>query len=316
MDVNLLNRALEPTENPGLDTFDERLGDITTFAQDGKFDDAAPLISAVFEENIYDVRVIGYYCYAVFLQEGVVGLSNVFSGLAQTLTTNWAAVGPLANKAKVTGTSLPWLFRMLLKKLQYEESQKSSDWERWTEQTGSEQVAQALESGDQLRRAISSALEDQAAASMDHYLKVLEWLRAFQRVVYKPEPEPEPEASREEEAAASEESGRPPSRQSSGEGLMAEASPAFAVLLRKLEAFEQLVGEEKFGQAALIADDVSTIMQSFDPVVYFPRVFASFARLLVVHSKALAEFDEAKETKEWAAMKSYYLMDLDGFLKL
>jgi len=97
---------------------------------------------------------------------------------------------------------------------------------------------------------------------------------------------------------------------------MAEASPAFAVLLRKLEAFEQLVGEEKFGQAALIADDVSTIMQSFDPVVYFPRVFASFARLLVVHSKALAEFDEAKETKEWAAMKSYYLMDLDGFLKL
>ena len=308
MNTDLLNTTFEASESPGLDTFDARLGDITTLAQEGKYEEVGPQIEAVFAEKIYDIRIIGYYCFLVFLEGGVGSLGKLLKGLAGALSDNWAAVGPLGNRPKVTQNSLNWFFRLLLKKLQLEEQSKGAAWQLWTESVSSEQVAEAVEACDQLRRALVASLEDQAGPVVEHLSKVTDWLKAFERVVYRepePEPEPEPEAGAVKERAEEE----------SGE-LAGDGSYHLKLLQRKMRAFAELVEAGENARAALVADDINTIIGSFDPLLYFPKLFSDYMRLLALHTRDFAEFDEAKETREWQALKALYLVDLDGFLKL
>jgi hypothetical protein len=311
MNIDLLNTTFEVSESPGLQTFDERLGDITTLAQEGKYDEVVPQIEAVFAEKIYDIRVIGYYCFIAFLEHGVGGLGKLLQGLAGALSTNWDAVGPLANRPKVTQNSLNWFFRMLQKKLQLEEQSTGEGWQRWTETVTSEQVAEMIEAGAQLRGAILSSLDDQAGPVLENLSKLADWLKSFERVVYRaPEPEPEPEAE------AKPASGETSERSTATAGLEGEGSYHLKLLQRKMKAFADLVEANELGRAALVADDINAIIGSFDPLLYFPRLFADYMRLLATHTKDLAEFEAARETRDWQALKAFYLVDLEGFLKL
>jgi hypothetical protein len=311
MNIDLLNTTFEVSESPGLDTFDPRLGDITTLAQDGKYDEVAPQIEALFAEKIYDIRVIGYYCFLVFLEQGVGGLGPLLKGLAGVLTDNWAAVGPMSNRPKMTQNSLNWFYRLLLKKLQLEEQSKGDGWQRWTGSVTSEQVGEAIEACDQLRRALVAGLEDQAGPVVENLSKVTDWLKAFERVVYRePEPEPDPEAEVTEAGGAA--------TGTAGEAgaFAGDGSYHLQLLQRKMKVFADLVEAGEYARAALVSDDINSILGSFEPLLYFPKLFADYARLLALHTKDLTEFEGARETREWQAMKALYLVDLEGFLKL
>lgn len=332
MRTDYLQQAYEASESPGLETFDPRLEQISAAMLEGTYEAAAEPVASVFDEQILDIRVIGYYCYLVFHEQGLAGLSEVFSGLSRILGEQWAAVGPLKNREKIAQNSFNWLYKQLVRRLQREESSQGPGWTAWIESLGAEDVARMLEEAEGARRALVAALEDFASPLLDLHGKVREWLQAFARVVYRePEAVEEPAAEAagaDEDAGDAEDEGyaadgqpderpaRSPQPQEAGDGgVVVEGSIYLRLLLRKIEAFARLLELEKFPRAALVADDINETLSNFDPLLYFPRVFADYARLLAVHIGDLAEFEDAKETRDWQALRAFYLADLESFVE-
>ncbi len=284
MDIDLLMGELEVTENPGIETFDPRFGDINTLIQDGNYADGAAQAEEIIREGIYDIRLIGYFFYGVFLEQGVASLTTVFQSLSGLLKENWEAAGPVKKREKHYQTSLKWLVNQLHKKLKYEEDKNSDAYNTWVEQVSSDDVQESLDAIDLVRPALGQALEDLSANVTEGLTKVQNWLVTFQKVVYKePEPDEEVEEYFEEEEAAPKEQVQTSSPLSTGfsfgSDIAAEGSYQLQMLLNKLSAFERLIQTEKYALAALVADDINEIVTIFDPKLYFQKIFAKFSLL-------------------------------------
>lgn len=334
MDLNVLNRPLEVSETPGLETTDSRLDDVATRSQDGDYAGAAAAAQSVLEEGVYDVRLLGFFFYGVILEQGITALLPVIQTLNGVLRDNWAAFGPTARKEKQTQAAMRWFLNQLLKKLQFEENAKGGLWEEWISAVTIEDVQEILEAIDEVKRSLGMALEDASGPLIDGWGKIGQWLRSFQQYLHsaeaepEPEPEPEPEEAEPEPVEEEEEAEEAPAastRMSSAGAVQFQGDPTGAsvegsyhlqVLMRKLAAFTRLIEEEKYSRAALVADDINGIINNFDPRVYFPKLFASYLSLLVLNIEELTAYDESKESPEWQALREYYKVDLDGFMNL
>ena len=330
MNIELLQGTLEVSENPGLETIDPRLSDIATLMQEGNYEEAAAQSDAILEEQIYDIRIIGYSLYGHFIDQGVGAMTDIYQCLANLLRDNLDALGPVRNREKHIQTILNWMMKQLIKKLQYEEGKNSNLYEGWMSEVSSDQIQEALDAGDELRRTLGPVLEDASGPVLDGLMKVNDWLTAFQRLVYhEPEPEPEVEEEpeeREEVEVEDEIEGTPREEKKSGflaaaasliddgEGVSIEGSYHLKLLIRKLEAFERLISAEKYSSAALIADDINSIIADFDPKVYFPKLFTRFSLQFAANINELFAFEEHKNSVEWQAMQELYKVDLESFV--
>ena len=328
MNIELLQGTLEVSENPGLDTIDPRLSDIATLMQDGKYEEAAAQSEAILEEQIYDIRIIGYFLYGHFIDQGVGAMADIYLSMRDLLRDNLDALGPVRNREKHIQTILNWLMKQLIKKLQYEEGKNSNLYEGWISEVSSDQVQEALDAGNELRRMLGPVLEDGAGSVLDGLMKVNDWLTAFQRLVYH-EPEPEAEEVEEPEKWEEEEVGKEvdeaPRKAERKEPYLSiprldedeigvEGSYPLKLLIRKLDAFDRLISAEKYPGAALIADDINTIIANFDPKIYFPKLFTRFSLQLAANINELVAFEEHKNGAEWQAMQELYKVDLESFV--
>jgi hypothetical protein len=322
MDINALMQPLAVTENPGLDSVDPRFMEITTLVQNGDYAGAASQAEEILEEGVYDIRIIVFYLYGLFIEQNPTVLTTVFQCLDGLLTQNWEAVGPVVKREKHAQNSLNWLVKQLLKRLQYEESAKGETWEQWIVEAGSDEVQETLDAAAGLQRSLGMALAEGSKPIMDGLAKIIAWLRGFQQVVYrelKSEPEPEPlqENAAGPSLSQSVETAIPARAMGSDADAPAvEGSYHLKVLMRKLQAFEQLIKEEKFPKAAIVASDINAILAGFDPKLYFPKLFARFSYLLATNITELAAYEDQKDTLEWHALEEYYKVDVDGFIEL
>jgi len=325
MNLELLQGTLEVSENPGLETIDPRFSDIAGLAMEGRYEEAAAQSVEILEEQIYDIRIIGYALYGHFLDNGVGAMAEINQCLADLVRDNLEALGPAKNREKHIQTILNWLMKQLLKKLQYEEGKKSGIYEGWTADVSSDDVQEALDAADELRRALDPALEDAAGPVLDGLMKIKDWLSAFQRLAYKepePEPEEEPEEDWDEEEEAIEEAPQEVEQKAAyvsaplaGEDVSGvEGSYHLRLLMSKLNAFDRLISEEKYPSAALVANDINTIIANFDPKIYFPKLFSRFSLLFAANINELMAFQEHQGTAEWQALEELYKVDLDSFV--
>ncbi len=322
MELSILDRPLEVSENPGLETTDERLDDIATLAQNGDFAGAAGAAQSVFEEDIYDVRLLGFFFYGVFLEQGIASLQPVMRTLDGVLENNWPAFGPTAHKEKQTQTALRWFLNQLLKKLEHEEQTKGKVWEEWIGALNVEQVSETLEAVEAVRRAMGQTLQDAAGPLTDGLGKVGQWLQSFQRVVSPAEGGTASEAAVEPQKGPTdvdpgEEKGAPLTNPGEEQPQScAEGSYRLQELIRKMDAFARLIEAQKYPAAAVVVDDVNEIIGDFDPRIFFPKLFSQYLHLLALNIGELSKVEENKESAEWQVMKAYYQADLDGFVNL
>ncbi len=309
MNIELLNRTIEPAENPGLETTDPRLSDIIALTHNGDYQGSAAQAQAVFEEDIFDIRIVGFFLYGIYLETDIGALYDIFQTLIRLFQENWEAVGPVKKREKHAQTSINWLIKQLAKILQHEEDKKSDNWNRWLKEVTSDDVTQIIEAGDELQKTLESILEDASKPLLEGLFKIKEWLTNLQQLVYQ-EPEPEPEVEPETE------SDEPKSQQPmiSADDTVVAGSHHLRILLKKIEVFEQLISKEKFVMAALVAQDINDIVANFDPKVYFPGLFSKYSYLLAMNISKLSSFDGHKKTVEWQAMKELYKVDLNSFI--
>ena len=314
MNIDILNTTLEASENPGLDVLDPRFMDITTLVENGEYLEAAVKAEEIFAEEIYDIRLTGYFLYGFFLEQGVGAMPAIMGSLVKLFEENWEALGPVKNREKHAQTSLNWLFRQLLKKFQYEEGKDSDVYQQWIAEVSSEEVQEALDASEDLQKALGVALEDMASPLLDGLSKVNDWLKAFQKVVYR-EPEVEEEAELATEAEAKQ-MAAPASLGFGDEAVMAEGSYHLQLLLRKMKAFERLIEKEEFNKAAIVADDINDVIANFDPRIYFPKIFSRYSLLRALKIADISAFEEYKGSVEWQTMQDLYKVDLDSFVSL
>ena len=129
MKIELLQGSLPVTENPGLDSTDPRFDEIATLVQGGQYAEAAKLSETILAEGIYDIRLMCYFLYGYWLELDLLSLLEVMNCLNHIILENWQAVGPVKKREKFFQTSFNWLFRQVLKKIQYEEKKKTALWQ-------------------------------------------------------------------------------------------------------------------------------------------------------------------------------------------
>ena len=319
MNIDLIRGTLATSDSPGLSPIDPRFNDIATLIQEGHYAEASAGAEEVLKEEIYDIRIMGYFVYGIFLEKGVGALEEIFTAMAGVLRDNLEAVGPARNREKHIQTILTWLMKQLSKKLQYEEDRKTGVWDLWLSEVSSENVQDAMDAVDNFRRAVSQVLEDKAAGVLDGLIKVGDWLKSFEMLVYQePEPEPEPEEEMVEEEVEvdsvpvqADRGGFSPNDEGMG-GIA--GSSALSVLVKKIEAFDALISQAKMTQATLVADDINHIIENFDPKVYFPELFASFTLQSALNINGLTAFSAEKQSVEWKALQELYKTDLASFV--
>ena len=334
MNIEVLQGVLEISEKPGLDTIDPRFTDIATLVQGGDYVEAAAKSEAILVEKNYDVRIIGYFLYGHFIEQGLPAFADVYLCLTDLLQDNIDALGPVKNREKHIQTILNWLMKQIIKTLQYEEEKNSVSYRKWISGVSSDRVQETLDVSNKLRRVLGPVLEDAAGPILDGMTKINNWLQSFQRLVYR-EPEPEPEEDKEPEAA---ETAGEPEEAEAEEGIereerredrkrsyrsapemdeeMAgvEGSYHLKILIKKLEAFDHLISAQKYASAALVADDINAIIANFDPRIYFPNLFVRFALMFAANINNLTAYAEYKESPAWQALQELYKVDLESFV--
>jgi len=316
MNIELLQGQFKVIENSSFDSTDPRLDDIATLAQAGEYGEAARLSEEILTAGIYDVRLICYFLYGYFLEQGLVNLIEVVDSLNNIVIKNWDALGPINKREKVFEKSLEWLLKQLLKKIQYEESKNTDLWQEWKMDINADQINQIFQLGGVLRLSLNHQFEDKAGALVDLWSKIEQWLRVFQQLECQPievQEETLDTLSIEEPIPAK--LFNAPVMTLTNTGLVLEGSYHMDVLLKKLAAFERLIEEEKFPRAALMAEDINQTVSNFDPKLYFPKVFETFVRLQALNFEQLATYTYQRDEQHWQIMQDWLKVDIDSFVK-
>jgi hypothetical protein len=312
--IDLLQSGLPVTESPGLDTTDPRFDEIATLVQDGRYIEAANQCETIIAEGVYDIRLICYFLYGYWLEQGLASLVSVIDCLNYVLLENWQAIGPIKRREQVVQNSLAWIFRQILKTIQHEEKKNTPQWQEWQSSFSAEDAEKILEASEAFRLSVNQQLES-SVDSLPDYGKVMNWFRQLQKIVYiPPEPEPEQPTTAEDIAPAKQENNTAVATIPKSEELSIELSYPMALLLKKLAAFEHLVQDENFSRAALLADDINQSLASFDPLIYFPKTFETFVRLQALKYEELSPYESYQGSPQWQAMQHWLKTDIDSFM--
>ncbi|HSS01097.1 MAG TPA: type VI secretion system protein IglI family protein [Kofleriaceae bacterium] len=94
---------------------------------------------------------------------------------------------------------------------------------------------------------------------------------------------------------------------------IAAGSPALTELQAKLRGFQDLIERRELAKAAVVVRDVRHVLADFDPVAFFPAMFAAYFKTLheVVHE--LAPYFANADDPAWHALESYYRADMRAF---
>lgn len=312
MRIELLQGNLPVSGNHELNASDFRFDEIATLVQAGHYEKAASLSEEIFVDKIYDIRIICYFLYGYWLEQGLLSLDEVICTLNQIILKNWETISPVSKREKNTQSSLNWLFQQVLKKSQFEERRNTVLWQHWQASIHIEDVDKLLESSETFRLNIKDQIQD---SNVDSVIKVEIWLRAFQRLLNHSPALEQVESVKLEapEINTIEVKNIVSVPAVINDSMKIEFSHHMQLFLKKLAAFEYLLQEQNFPKAAVVADDINQTLANFDPTVYFPKTFETFAKLKVLNFEKLSLYENQRGSPQWQAMQAWLKIDVDGF---
>lgn len=83
----------------------------------------------------------------------------------------------------------------------------------------------------------------------------------------------------------------------------------------KLKIFESLIAKNDYLKAAVVAKDIEHLIQNFDPLSYFPKLFSTYYFLFAKHVAALSEQFNNKESLQVKCLEKLYRIDPEKFLE-
>lgn len=144
IDISHIDRELE---NPSadLDTTDLRLARMLSLISADRFIEAAEVAQSLWLEGYYDLRLVGYYLYGAFAEQGLDSLPEIISCLLQMLRENWDKLGPMQKKLVHGDAAIKWLMSTIVRELKLHENLEDDLWKRWNEGEAAAPLRQALD---------------------------------------------------------------------------------------------------------------------------------------------------------------------------
>jgi len=312
-DLSLCVRSFD-AGSQRLEAHDPRFQQITELAQGSKYTEAADAVEGLLVENLYEVRLLGYYLFAVLHEEGLPRLAAILEALAELIRRNWEGLPARDKRAVLLNKSVTWLFQTLLDTLNYHQSKKDERWQGWWKASTEAQVTAAIGKVQELLELLP---EPRYRSGSEALAKLLPWLRELreQIIANLPQDPPVPPQAAPQDPTKPAEPEEPSPFLKLGQPVQLMGSAHLVELCNKLKAFELLIERKEFQKAALVSDDILSTLEGFDPRRFFPDLFASFGGLLNRHVKDIQEHWESKNSTEWKALAQFYQVDLERFVK-
>ncbi len=316
--LDFLRRPLSP--GPELDPLDPRLAALADAVERRQFREAADDAEALFAEGVHDVQAVSAYLYQAFAEGGLGVLGELFSTVEALVGENLGALSPARRREERLDRRLGWLFDAINDALEYHTLKATPDWARWREGVRRDAFVAALAQGDALGGRFRAGGFGVGEGGLGRLLSRLQGLTT----ALTPAPVLEAQLSPPETSlAAGPEpppasvtpllSGREP-LEPSRRRVELVVSDRFVELLCKLRAFEALVERDDYLKAALVGDDLLSLLDDFDPREYFPELFASFSALMSEHVEELSSHWGDRESIPWKVLAQFYRVNLKGFV--
>ncbi len=289
--------------------YDIRFEEVVSLVDQEQFEEASNLIQAIFTEGRIDIRLVMYYLYAQFITQGMVALEEIFSTLMNILTDHWKNISPINQRDKYLEQSIIWFFSSIAKQLKRSEKlvkEKKPDifLKQSVDALTPEVITQLSNSCHAMQAFLSQKFNDKSL--IQYMLFIEKWLAAVKTPDQTEKPTPPLPLQTETKDHTPQTSASPQEALTLSEPMQ--------LLMRKLEAFEALIREEKFEKAALIADDLSLILKNFDPALFFPKLFTPYFALIARHIDDLSQEWENKGSLKWESLHKLYQTDLSEFI--
>ncbi len=310
--ISTLSEKMTQSSGKSLDTLDPRFSVIVSYIEKSEYTEAVQEIEAIFNEGFFDIRLIMYYLYAQFLQEDFTHLQDQIALFTSLFTSHWEKLTPEKKKDKHTVTSVSWYFTRLGKTLQYHKDKQDDTWSKWLQSTTKTSNQAVLEEWNNFRLAFQDVLE--APAVLDRLQRITQWFLDFDLLLPDETKEKELIEINETEPIIQEISEKKSIEPCAGPTI--PISDTFALFLKKLTAFETLIAENDLAKAALVGNDISESIASFDPRVYFPKTFSTYFRLLSQHIDTLSPYWDEKDSLAWQSLEQLYNVDIDTFMEV
>lgn len=261
------------------------------------------------ERGIYDVRLLIYGVYGEFISNKLLGLPDLYESITLIFTTAWHAIGPEQKRDTYAKNSLSWLFTQILIDFQTVQLDSGEEWNIWLSNLSHDDV-EFLQSGLTSTVEIISESIGDIASSVDAKVRAIsDWIIEFDHSI----PEPIPETEDLDEPLTEGKGDVNTSAQSSENSFALSGSPHLKILLEKIQVFEHVLLNGDMLKAAVIANDINQIMESFDPRLYFPQLFSSYFYHLVGNINPITELMDMRDTPQWIALHNLYSVDIDRF---
>lgn len=383
---------------------DEYFDQIVNYMEQEKINQAAKLIEKVFAKNVPDIRLIFYYFYAHFAENGIKSFAKTFPLAKSLINDHIEILTPKNRTDKHLQNSLNWFFSHLLQRFKYFEKLNGSGnshaiWKKSVSETSLDELNQITEIVQEFNRFFLERWP--LSPSKERVLHLIKKIDDIQQIVsenqkpvlekkdetiagenleeklseHSEEPEIEPatqsledtgivftELNEEHEVHPSKDSTSdaciplheegnsepvetPPEREITEEiadevqaqaEIQSQIPPSLSIpakedqdsvsaslhlfiesldnLSHKLKIFEALIEKNDYLKAAVVANDIDHLIENFDPLSYFPKLFAKYYSIFAKNVTALTEQYEKKESLQVRALVKLYRTDLKMFL--
>ncbi|MFY0564790.1 type VI secretion system protein IglI family protein [Archangium lansingense] len=316
---------LEPStaQPPDAESTEDRLERLTALVNQGNYPQAASEAEALLGEGVRDVRLVHPYLFGAFLEHGLHALPSLFAFLSKLLTSQWETFGPEDKKTVYLQSGLRSLFKTLYRHLEFHARSKDETWHQWCAPDNREPLQDALMLEPEVVEALGRTLP---GSGCEPQLKQLvTWLEShLSALPHAPEPHEEDPAEEdapehdEEEFEEEPPKAAPPrtsaAPQAPAAGPSIPISPALALLIRKLDAFDMLVERKDLARASVVAADVLHTLDHFDPRLYLPTLFSRFFSGLSTYADSVERLLQSTDSLAFRSLEQLYRVDLNAFL--
>jgi hypothetical protein len=318
---------LSPVTSAGsrqLSEIDPTLDRMISLAEKNQYVASAEQAMALWQQQIYDVRTLGFYLFGAFAEQGLIALPNILECIDTALTQSWEYLGPAEHKPRHMDSALRWFFFSLVGHLRFHQRRQGEEWRSWLAAWEQMPQARVLARLEQLAQRIQSLQESPSCTGQLFSLKaLLIGLPATVRTPAEPATETEPPAAAvegEQQLLQLPELVSPTAPSNASEHgtprmLTIPLSAPMQQLLRKLAAFNQLVKLAKFRQAAIVYNDIKRSIEKFDPRIYLPSLFGEYFSNIVAHAQSLTTNLGTPEDFTAKALDELYHVDIDRFIE-
>ncbi len=321
-DFPKLYKNAKPQEE---DTFDVSFEQAVTLVEQEDFDQALPLIEKIFQGGCLDIRLIMYRLFAEFTQQGPKSFTSLFPFIVDLIDKHWEKISPTKLREKYTFNSLVWFFSSVTKKLkrshELHKGERPDELWKLAQKTLNKKTIESIEKEIALLSTFFSKRWEQTAIH-EHILYIKKWLMPFKLLSPPDEEVQEEEASSPSEEELPVEQAPPPQPENPPSPSQIEppqnhplASKEMEHLIQKLETFQTLIEAGEMTKAALISDDIRTIVEEFNPTLFFPKLFGPYLSLVAKHIDSLMAEWEQKGSPRWDSLKDLYQTDIGEFLQ-